>query len=163
MNRPQRERRQVDRFRANNNINNNNNNNNVLNQPAPPRQARRARREPEQQPEPEQVVQQAPPQRRRRARAQQPEGRMLDLTLTKFDYGYHNIFDPEAPFYTELGYFEDPDDDIKRRFNQLDFSKYEGEKTIKGLANYEIPDIENMDVTPVSFARFKNGDYQKGR
>lgn len=158
MNRPQRERRQVERFRAHNN-----NNNNVVQQPAQPR-VRAARRAPEPVPEPEPEPVQEPPRRgRRRAQPQQDEGRTLDLTLTKYEYGYHNIFDPEAYFYTEAGYFIDPNDDIKRRFDELDFSRFEGVKTIRGLANYEIPNIDSMEINTVSFQRFKDGEYQKGR
>jgi hypothetical protein len=150
MNRPLRTRIQVERFRAHNN-------NNAVQVPQPARAARRVA-----QPEPEPVQE---PQRRgrRRAQPQQEEGRTLDLTLTKYEYGYHNIFDPDAYFYTESGYFINPNDDIKRRFNQLDFSKLEGEKTINGLANYEIPDIDAMEIVHISYQRFKNGEYQKGR
>lgn len=104
------------------------------------------------------------PRRRRAAPAPpvQDEYEHLNV-LSKEDFAIFDFKDPLDPVYTELEYFKNPNDAIKRRINALDMSEFEQAVTIKLLANYEVSDIVDMDIEDVSLEELKTGDYQTGR
>ena len=128
MNRPQRQRAQVERLRPNN-------------QPLQPRrqQAQPAQRQPK-----------------------QPR-RTLDITLTRVEQDKYDTSDPDSEFYTK--YFDNPNDNITKRLDDLDYSnqKFNTIALQSGITNYELKDINTIQLKPVSFAKFKAGDYETGK
>jgi len=151
MNRPQRQRAQAERFRPNNQ----------------PLLQRRQPAQPQQQPVQQQQAQppaqqpaQPPAQPARRAR--QPR-RELDLTLSREQKNMYDMSDPESEFYNT--YFDKPDDNITQRLEALDYSnkKFNTVALQSGITNYDLKDIDTIQLKPVSFAKFKAGDYQNAK
>ena len=151
MNRPQRQRAQAERFRPNNQ----------------PLLQRRQPAQPQQQPVQQQQAQppaqqpaQPPAQPARRAR--QPR-RELDLTLTREQKNMYDMSDPDSEFYNT--YFDKPNDNITQRLEALDYSgkKFNTVALQSGITNYDLKDIDTIQLKPVSFAKFKAGDYQNAK
>jgi len=86
----------------------------------------------------------------------------LDV-LTQEQYALFDFKDPLDPIYTELDYFRSPNDAIKRRINALDMNEFAQAVTIKLLMNYEVNNLDTMDIEDVSFQELRDGKYQSGR
>ncbi len=103
--------------------------------------------------------------RRARAAPPPPPVEEYDHTdiLSAEDFALFDFSDPLDPIYNETEYFKNPNDNIKRRINALDLSEYTQAVAIKLLANYELPNINDMDIEDVSLEELKAGEYQSGR
>jgi hypothetical protein len=138
MNRPQRERKQVERLKASN-------------APVQPQRKKKNDSSAAQQP----VAQ--PPARKPR----QPR-RTLDLTLKQVEANMYDLGDPESEFYEK--YFDNPNDAITKRLDELDYSKHTYTIFLmNGITNYELKDIDAVQLKPVSFKEFKEGKYQSDK
>jgi hypothetical protein len=133
MNRPQRERRQVERLNAR------------------PVVQQRNRRNPQVQ-QAEQPAQQA----------QRAPRRVLDLTLKKVEANAYDLSDPESEFYSR--YFDKPDDEITQRLEELDYSKHTYTIfLLNGITNYELKNIDTIELKPVSMKKLQDGEYENER
>lgn len=142
MNRPQRNRQQVQRLNARPVANPRNR--------QPPRNPAQPAPQPQQQPQP-----QAQPAR---ARQRRPPRRELDLTLKKVDQKQYDITDPESPFWDT--YFDKPNDAITQRLEALDYEKMKYTISLQsGLTNYELKDIDTVPVDVIRYELFKDGFY----
>jgi hypothetical protein len=104
-----------------------------------------------------------PPRRRQPVPALAADEYIHSNNLSKEEYALFTWTDALDPVYTELEYFKNPNDRIKRRLNALDMNEFQQSVAIKLLSNYEVSDIDTMDINDVSFESLKAGDYQSGR
>lgn len=98
-----------------------------------------------------------------RARRPREPRRTLDLTLTRVEINMYDTSDPDDEFYSK--YFDKPNDDITRRLDALDYSskKFNTIALQSGITNFELKNIYNIQLNPVSFEKFKAGDYENGK
>ena len=105
---------------------------------------------------------QAPRQQRQRQGQRQPR-RELNLRLTKVEAGMYDIGDPDSEFWDM--YFDKPNDEITDRLDALDYAdiKFNTVALQSGITNYDLKNIDTVPLKPVSFEKFKVGDYHDGR
>jgi hypothetical protein len=75
----------------------------------------------------------------------------------------YDTSDPNSEFYEK--YFDKPDDAITHRLEALDYSnkKFNTVALQSGITNFELKDIDTIPLQPVSFQKFKAGDYQNAK
>ena len=109
----------------------------------------------QQQVQPAQPAQQA----QARARARRQPRRVLDLVLKQVDANMYDIGDPESEFYDK--YYDKPQDSITERLNDIDYSKHKYTVSLlSGITTFELKNIDDIPLNPVSFQKFKDGGYQ---